>query len=244
MKKNISVFTAGFAICACLFPIQSLQAKDTLVVKGKKYEGTFESMKSDKINFLPDGGKTMHELRAFVEQLTIDPPTKVVVTPKGKKKITDLKLKGYEKSNFIFDRNGEDVLMPGMQLTSVEMALDFERAANSPAAAKTDGDSSGDKPLIIDLKDLSAWMKEGNATPVQTKAFESYKEARESYDRFVAENAAMVKAMDNAKGPTRENLLDKLRKRKNDEQPLLGTLKRAEQDLLTAFPNIKGPGQK
>lgn len=244
MKNNICTTTIFATSVTLAILTQSLPAKDTMVVKGKKYDGTFESMKNDKIHFLPDGGKTMHETRAFVEQLTINPPASAIVTPKGKKKTTDMKLKGYEKSNFIFDRNGESVMMPGMQITAIEMALDFDRAPGGAAASDNDSDNTGDKPLRIDIKDLSAWMKEGNATPAQTRAFESYKVARESYDRFVMESAVMVKAMDSAKGPAREDFLNKLRKRKNDEQPLLGALKSAEKELLTAFPTIKGPEQK
>lgn len=239
MKPGIAS-TLGLCASLCfLFSSASAQAKDSLTIKGKTTDGTFESMKNDKINFQPETGKSLHEPRAFTEKLVVDPPTKVNVTPKGKKKVTDLKLKGYEKSNFIFDRNGAEVLIPGMQITAIEPTLDFDRAANAAGTGKEEADDS--KPLIIDFKSLSDWMNEGGASPEQTKAFDRYKAARETYNKFVGENATLVKAMDAAKGPAREEFINKLRQRKNDEQPLLGELKKAEQQLLTAFPSIKEP---
>jgi len=201
----------------------------------KNYQGTFQGYNRDKFHFQPDSGKMVHELRSFAEKLVIDPPALVTVTPKGKKKIEDMKLKGYEKSTFVFERNGQEIPMQGMQISTIEMGLDFNRGAGASA----DDDDADNKPLRINLNDLSEFVKEANCTPEQTKSFERYRTARITYDSFLETSSAMVKSMDKTTGTVREDFLNKLRKRKNDEQPLLGELKKAEQELLTAFPQIK-----
>jgi hypothetical protein len=244
MKKTFNIFCCSIAYFM-VFTCQALYANDTLIMKGNKtYEGIFQYFKNDKLYFQPKTGKLINVPRSFAEKLTLEPPSQVTVTPRGKKKIGDMKLKSYEKSNFLFDKNGEEVSMPASQISFIEMGLDFGRGVNGPAGQDTNDGDNGNKPLIIDLKELSAWMKESTPTPVQTKAFERYKTARTIYDDFVEKSAVMVKAMDKTTGATREDFLNKLRKRKNDEQPLLGELKKAEQELLAAFPEIKGPAPK
>lgn len=234
--KILALLTACFLPLTC----QTVAAKDTLIMKGnKKYEGIFQSLKNDRIYFQVDGGKTMNQPRTFADKLILDPPSKVTVTPRGKKKIEDMSLKGYEKSNFIFEQNGKEIIMPGMQVATMEVGMDFSRGEGGDS-----GESGGIKPLIIDMADLSSWMKEGNPTPEQTKAFESYKTARTTYDNFVQKSSALVKSMDKATGSAREGYLNELRKRKNDEQLILGDLKKAEKQLLTAFPEMKGANQK
>jgi len=237
----------GTIILSLFFPFQFLQAKDILIMKGNKsYEGTFQGYKNDKFYFLPDGGKTVNGLRSFAEKLVIDPPAIVTITQRGKKKVEDWKLKSYEKSTFLFDNNGKEVSMPGMQISAIEMGLDFGRAAGGGGGGQEDGANAENKPLKINLNDLSALVKESNSTPEQTRAFERYKTARTTYDSFLEASSAMVKTMDHTTGAAREDILNKLRKRKNDEQPLLGELKQAEKELLTVFPQIKvtsPPGQ-
>jgi hypothetical protein len=244
MKKTVIVFYCSMA-CFMVSACRTLHANDTLIMKGNKtYEGIFQNFKNDRLYFQPKAGKSINVPRSFAEKLALEPPSQVTVTPRGKKKIGDMKLKGYEKSNFLFEKNGEEISMPASQISFIEMGLDFGRGANGPAGQDADDNDDGNKPLVIDLKELSAWMKEGTPTPEQTKAFEHYKTARITYDDFVEKSAIMVKAMDKATGATREDFLNKLRKRKNDEQPLLGELKKAEKELFAAFPEIKAPAPK
>jgi len=236
-KLNTAVYCLAYSL---IFTAGNLTAGDTLIMKGNKtFTGTFQTFKTDKIYFLPaNGGKIMREQRLYVESLTIDPPSKVLVTPKGKKKIEDMKLTKYSKSNFIFDKNGEEISIPGAQISSIEMGLDFGRAAGG-AGDQQDGSDAENKPLKINLNDLSAFVKENGSTPEQIKVFEQYKTARVTYDTFLDTSSAMVKSMDKTTGTAREDFLNKLRKRKNDEQPILGKLKKAEQELLASFPEIK-----
>lgn len=88
----------------------------------------------------------------------------------------------------------------------------------------------------ISLKQLADWMKENNPTSAQSKAYNSYRQVRETYNAFVAKSAEMVQAMDKSSGTERENLLNKLRLRKNAEQPIAEELKKAQEQLLAAFP--------
>ena len=93
--------------------------------------------------------------------------------------------------------------------------------------------------LIIDLKKLAEWVNENNPTPAQSKAYNRYKTARASYDAFLAKSVEMIKALDKATGQAREDLLNKLRLRKNEEQPKAIEMKKAQAELLAAFPEIK-----
>jgi len=237
-KRSISC-AACITIMLVGYANSFLHAKDTLIMKGNKnYEGTFQGYKNDNFYFQPNNGKTIKTLRSFAEKLVLDPPALVTIVQRGKKKVEDLKLKSYEKSIFLFDNNGSEVSMPGMQISAIEMGLDFRRAAGG-TGGQEDGQDTENTPLKINLTDLAALVKESNSTPEQTKAFERYRAARNTYDSFLETSSAMVKSMDKATGAAREDFLNKLRKRKNDEQPLLGELKKAEQELLTALPQIK-----
>ena len=59
---------------------------------GEQREGTFQAFKNDRFYFQPRDEKTLRAMRLRVESLTLAPPAKVSVKPRGKKKITDLKL--------------------------------------------------------------------------------------------------------------------------------------------------------
>jgi hypothetical protein len=123
--------------------------------------------------------------------------------------------------------------------TSAETRQEASRQAISPV---DDGSSTktGNRNVeaTIGLKQLADWMKENNPTPAQSKAYNSYKQARETYDAFVAKSAEMVQAMDKSSGPKREDLLNKLRLRKNAEQPIAEELKKAHDQLLAAFSEV------
>ena len=115
--------------------------------------------------------------------------------------------------------------------------------SNQPAMSVDDGSGgnsgSREMDLIIDLKSLAEWMKENNSTPAQVKAYDRYRAARGNYDAFLAKSAEMVKAMDRSTGSAREDLLNKLRLRKNEEQSIVAEMRKAQAELLVAFPKIK-----
>ena len=118
--------TVFCALMSCLGP--PISAMGTIILKGNKsYEGTFEAYKNDRFCFQPKEGKKLHEQRMSVESLILQPPTQVSVKPYGEKERDDLKLKGYEPPNFIFEKNGEIITMPGSRVTRIEMGLDFNR---------------------------------------------------------------------------------------------------------------------
>lgn len=240
--KKLTVSALFTAVSFALLPYQVLFAADLISARGiKNQEGSFQSFKNDRFYFQATAAKkTLNEQRINVEKLVVEPAAKVIIIPRGKKKTDNMKLKGYEKSNFIFvDSSGKEVSIPGSQISSITPDFDSDRGGGS-----AENDTPGPARMIVDMNELSSWMKEGNPTEAQTKAFEGYKAARTKYDDFVKDSTALVKAMDKSTGPTREDFLNKLRKRKNDEQTLLGELKKAETELLTAFPEIKVSAQK
>jgi hypothetical protein len=59
--------------------------------------------------------------------------------------------------------------------------------------------------------------------------------AKKTFDAFLAESIAMVQEMDKLKGPKREELLNKLRLRKDAEQPLRRNLISTYKALVAAF---------
>jgi len=205
-------------------------AADSIVVAGRSVSGTFAGFENRRFVFEPAQGKRMQETSSRVSRLTLDPARTVSVFYTGNKSKASLTLKGFDKAKFILDDHGKDA----SELPSRVVKIIIADEAGS-------GDRSGaaDEILVVDLKNLAAWIKENNPTPAQFKAFARYKAAREPYDAFLAENAAMVKAMNQATGSARTDLLDQLRQRRSEEPPLLRELKEAQKELLAAFPEIK-----
>lgn len=136
--KAVIFAVVSYLLVSC--PATSIAAADIITLKGDKhYEGTFEAFKSNRFYFQPKEGKKLHEPRMMVELLVLQPSAKVSVKPRGKKKRDDLKLKGYENANFIFDKNGETITMPGFQVTKIEMDLDFSRGMQDTAPCPIPG---------------------------------------------------------------------------------------------------------
>jgi hypothetical protein len=79
-------------------------------------------------------------------------------------------------------------------------------------------------------------LEGGDLTPAQQAVIEKFKATKKIFDDFVAESSAMIDQMNKATGPNRVALLDTLRKRKGDEQPLRKELITAYKALASAFP--------
>jgi hypothetical protein len=133
------------AVACCLvysliLATENLPAGDTLIMKGNKtFTGTFQAFKNDRIYFQPDNGsKLIHEQYLYMEKLIMNPPSKVSVAPKGKKIIEGMKILRYDKPNFIFDKSGEEISMPGTHIRSIEMGIDYGRTPDNMAAAAND----------------------------------------------------------------------------------------------------------
>jgi hypothetical protein len=88
--------------------------------------------------------------------------------------------------------------------------------------------------------DLSALEKAGGLTPAQQAALDRYRRARQEYDAFLSKSTAMVTEMEKATGARRESLLNALRQRKNEEQPISRRLESAEEALLAVLPKNSG----
>lgn len=126
--------------------------------KQETHEGRFKAFKNNRFYFQPAQGRKLHEQRNKVEQLTITPPARVTVKKRGKKKMDGLKLKGYTKPNFLFEKDGKEITMPGMQVTIIDMGLDFRNMTQDPG---TSSDSISGKD--VDIEEL---LKPGVTTIV------------------------------------------------------------------------------
>lgn len=121
MKSNIMYFQ----ILAVLMISVTAWATDTIVIKGESFEGRFKAFKADRFYFEPDDGKKIHELRANVDSLTLDPVANVSFKERGKKKQEGRKFKGYEKPDFIFLQSGTEMRVPAAKVSMVDLGLDF-----------------------------------------------------------------------------------------------------------------------
>jgi len=233
---NRNIFSVIICVLFLLAFVVEGEAEDKLFLKGnEEHTGRLESYKNGKFNFKPDGKTPIHELRTFTEKLVMDPPAVAVVTHKTKReKIEGMKLKRYEKGAFVFDKDGKEVKILAMQISTIEIQMSGGGWGGGGASSSEVGD------LQVDMKALAAWMNENETTPEQKKAFDDYKSARAAYDSFQAESSRLIDAMDNATGAAREQLLNDLRIRKNEEQPILNALGSAEKALLATFPELTG----
>ena len=205
-------------------------AADGIVVAGKIVSGTFAGFENGRFVFEPEKGHRLKEMSSRVTRLTLDPARTVTVFYTGNKIKEALTLKGFERAKFLLDDHGKDVSELPARVVKITMADE---------AGQGGGRVTADDILLVDLQNMADWMKTNHATPAQSKAYAQYKAARGEYDAFLVKNAEMVKAMNQAEGAQRADLLDKLRLRRSAEQPLLGALKDAQQELLAAFPELK-----
>ena len=211
------------ALLALLFFIQVIPASalDILTASAKKYEGTFEGCDGNQFLFRTDGGELLKQRRTSVRTLTLGEPLDAELVQEGKKQPESIKLLGYDDAKFNIEQNGKRRDLFGMKVHSIMV----HRPVNEEGAVGS--------RLIVNLTELESRV---DLTPAQTKALTRYKTIRLTHDKFVAENLEFVKKMDITKGAQRESLMNTLRLRKNQEQPLLLELKSAEAEFLTAFP--------
>jgi hypothetical protein len=127
-------------------------------VIGDPVKGTFTAFKNNRFHFEPYGGKEIREQPPRVKSLSLDPPVKVTVKPRGKKAIEDAVFKSYEAASFLFEHGGETLELPSTHVTTIEIGLDFDRAkahaAWSPPAEEDAG--TGSEP--------EDWVEKGKIT--------------------------------------------------------------------------------
>ena len=203
----------------------TVAAADTLVVRGHSYEGTFTSYQKNAFQFALADGKNLDEPRPQVESLTLTQPRRVMIEQAGK--TLDVKLMGYQKAKFSIVKAGKEESLFGMTVQRIVVQ-------DEPAAAGEEGLPGAPRPRP--RLDIARVLDRRDLTPGQTAAITRCLAERKSYDAFLAESTKMVLEMDQATGKRRNTLLDALRKRRIDEQPLKRALDAAEQAVQAAFP--------
>lgn len=138
----------------------SLWAGDKLVTGGREIEGIFEGYSNGRFQFFSDKTKKFKASTASVTRLTMSSPAAASVALNGGKGPVALKLKGYEKSLFIFEKDdGTEVTYPSSKVRAIKMELDFNRVETT--------DSS--EAIIIsngEEADVSSFLKKGQAAVV------------------------------------------------------------------------------
>ena len=146
-------------------------ADDILLQGSEIAQGTFTGFKNS--TFLFDrAGVEQREPAVRVRSIVLDPPAKVTLWPKGKRKIENATLRSYSGSRFYYSQGGKDEEIPSMQVNSIEVGLDFARAAAAQPAKPEAPTAAFDvesavKPGVVTIvhfhiKTAVASIREGN----------------------------------------------------------------------------------
>jgi hypothetical protein len=202
---------------------------DTLTIGRKEHSGEFLGFKNNKFEFKADG-KVMKENRTKVKKLELEKPVKVTYEKRGKKPVAGVMLLRYEKFKFVFkekDKEKEKAIL-GNSIKMVEKAFDWGGGGGGIPGMK--------RPTVLEPIDFQG-LDNAELTPEQQTALAAYKTARAAYDKYIDASSAMVAKMDASMGKSREEYMNDLRLRKQDEQPLKNALQRATNDALAVFPD-------
>jgi hypothetical protein len=218
-RDRLRGLVVGFTLGA------TVAGADTLVARGHSYEGTFTSYQKNAFQFALADGKNLEEPRLQVESLTLTQPRRVMIEQAGK--TLDVQLVGYQQAKFSIVKAGKPESVFGMTVQRIVVQ-------DEPAAAGEEGLPAAPRPRT--RLDIARVLDRRDLTPQQTAAVTRCLEARKSYDAFLVESTKLVAEMEQATGKSRNALLEALRKRKMEEQPVLRALEAAENAVHAAFP--------
>ena len=204
---------------------------DTLETKKGTRKGVFEGYRDSQFSFRTDKGQLINEARVNVKKLECDKVCQVILAVERKPPASAL-FKKYEKLKFTFEENGRKRTVFSRTVESITVT----RATEGQGRGARGG---GALPMF----DVSRLEKAVDITPAQKAAVARYKAAKERYGAFLAESSTMVARMDQARGRQREELLNQLRMRKQDEQPIKNEYSAASSALLQAFPDLESDGE-
>ena len=213
-------FTAFLVFCTA-----SVAVADVIVVGAKTHRGTFENYARDTFRFRLKDGKALKVKRMSVKKLTLKKPLKGTLTQSARPPSLQVQLLGYDKSKFIYRDGDTRREASGMRVKSFTPERDPRWAVPGTRSEKL---PTIDISRLEDRKDLA---------PEQIAVLDRYKAAKREHDEFVAESSRLVAKLDRAVGSRRSELLNVLRKRKQDEQPLKQAFSEASDDLLELFPS-------
>jgi hypothetical protein len=231
IQERIEMSSRRILITASLVLCPLLLLADEWIAGGTKQDGYFQSFTNGAFMLRSSRGRLLKEQPTRINKLTFDKPIKVTYITSDKKEPQEGTLKGYEKSYFHFEKDGKPVQVAYMKVRSMDRIAD-----------PTVHDNSGGGVISgIDTDSLEKRYAGAGMTPAQSAALAAYKAARNQYDTFINQSSSLVSQMNSASGMQRENLMNQLRKRKFDEQPIKNAMLDAQADLLDAFPDAGQP---
>ncbi len=217
-----------FCMFAVIIAAGSASGKDTIVIRNQTHQGIFEGYENGNFIFRTSGGETLRETRSMVRELSLDPPRNADVTMSRGRTSETRKVQGYRAMRFVF-MEGEK------EQTDFATAID-EIRMQRPATAAAGAGAPSSGPAAIPAINLAGVEDNPDLTPEQRSAVDTYKQARTRYDEFLAESSALVSEMDRSQGRRRDELLNILRRRRDEEMPIRNALQEATNRLLAAFP--------
>lgn len=214
----------------CLIAL-TITFADTLETSSGTFQGAFESFEKDNFMFRLESGELIKKPRIAVRKLAIASPREADFTYSAKRDAQKYTLHGYEKGKFTISKDNKQADLMAMHVSKISI---------SAFAPPSRGDDNGGEQTQSAKIDLSI-LEGKELSPTQSAIITSYKNAATKYKEFLTKNSAMVKEMDSATGTRREQLLNELRLRKNQEQPLKNEYKASRAALLQEFPELLAP---
>jgi hypothetical protein len=204
---------------------------DVLNIGSKTQNGILEGYDGRSFQFRDEKtGKVQAISRTSVKDLKLDKPRKAEVEVMGKKKTETMLMAGYAKGTFLFINQGEKTTISGMNVKNIK--LEYVSQFGRPS------DPVPESVQQISDADINRLLGQPDLRDDQKAALKQYQEARNKHRQFVAESSAMVAKMDTLTGSERQATLNKLRLRKEAEQPLKRDLEASQQALTAAFPEL------
>lgn len=219
-------------ICLGLSTLAAEAGADKLTVGGMTHEGEFEGFSNNVLKFHTDKWKDLKEQITRVTKLTVGTPYQVsYVTSETKGEETAI-FKGYDKMKFLFEKDGVEVAVSYGKMKKIDI-----QGAGEPQEGESGGSDAVRLPRV-DVESLSSKP----LSPAQQQALARYKTAKAAFDQFVATSTVLKNSMDKATGAKRADLLNQLRKRKYEEQPLSTELVNAYNALAAALMSKQPQG--
>lgn len=211
-------------VCGCGLLVSSATA-DSMTIGSQVVNGSLEGFERSQFLFRAEEGRVLRQSRASVRQVTLDVPRPARFLRKGRGNVEQVDVLGYADSSFRIRRDGNEEKVLGMHVALITMQ-----------PAPTGGFTATDQPTPHQRISLSVLERRSDLTGPQRSAIARYRSVRGRYDTFVSQSSALVAQMDAATGQRRLQLLNQLRQRKDQEQPLKQSLMAAEASLRAAFP--------
>ncbi len=203
---------------------------DMIEVMRKQHHGEFEKFENGKFTFDVTFEETLELKASSVTALTLDSPRPVSLLMAGKQEPMDAKLLRFYRAMFEFEIDGVKKSIYPMKVKQITV-----KEMEPPPSSGASTENPGPRQFV----DISGIEHRTDLPSNQMAALKQYISARDAYKAFLAESTRLVRMMDEVAGEERQELLLKLRSRKNAEQPVLRALDEAEEALFAAFPPPK-----